>query len=113
MTDATSPLSPVIYQVLVSLGDGEKHGYAIMQEVAERTQGRVRLLPGTLYSTLKKMLSQELVERCEPPSEAASLDERRRFYRLTPRGRRLAVAETDRLAMLVSLARDKGLVSEK
>ncbi len=103
------PLNPPVYHVLVALGDGPKHGYAMMQEVVERTEGSVQLLPGTLYSNIKRMLADELIEACEVPQGVQSSDERRRYYRLTAFGRRVAEAETARLSMLVRLARRKGL----
>ena len=76
-------LRPVEYHILVALGDGPRHGYAIMQEVEDRTGGRVRLLPGTLYATIKRMLSSGSIEECRAPAGVKSRDERRRYYRLT------------------------------
>ena len=105
--DATS----IGYHVLVSLGDGPKHGYAMMREISERTEGGVRILPGTLYSTLKRLLADDLVTECAPPAGETSTDARRRYYRLTSKGRRAAMQETDRMAMLVRIARAKGLTS--
>jgi DNA-binding PadR family transcriptional regulator len=92
-----------VLHVLLSLGDEAMHGYAIMRAAADRTNGRVRLLPGTLYSTIKKMLADRLVEECVAPRDADSDDARRRYYRVTKAGRAAAVAETQRLAMLVKL----------
>ena len=79
-----------------------------MKEIAHRTDGHVEILPGTLYSTIKKLLAQGLVEKCAAPSGQKSSDERRLYYRLTARGRRAASDETERLARLVRLARKKG-----
>lgn len=109
MIDSTNhPPSPVAYQVLLSLGDGAKHGYGVMQEVAERSEGRVHILPGTLYSTIKKMLAARWIEECKPPRGRAGDDERRRYYRVTSLGRTVASQETERLATLVRDARRKG-----
>jgi DNA-binding PadR family transcriptional regulator len=109
----TGSLSPVAYHTLIALGDGPKHGYAIMQEVTERTDGQVHILPGTLYSNIKRMLAERLIEECRPPADEKSQDERRRYYRLTPGGREAAVRETRRMAMLVRLARRRGLASHR
>ncbi len=106
-------MSPIHYHVLLALGDEPKHGYAILREIDERTESMVRLLPGTLYSTIKKLLAQKLVEECAPPRQADSLDERRRYYRLTELGRRLATEETDRMAALVRRARRKGFAGSR
>ena len=98
---------PVLH-ILVALADGERHGYAIMQDVAARTDGAVRLGPGTLYGSIKRMLHDELIEELEErPGED---DVRRRYYRITPRGRRAAREELGRLATLVRHARAAGLV---
>ncbi len=96
--------TPGLY-VLLALGDGAMHGYAIMQSLAERSGGSVRILPGTLYSTIKKLLADGLVEACDPPRDADSDDARRRYYRVTKAGRAAAEAETRRLAVLVKLGR--------
>jgi DNA-binding PadR family transcriptional regulator len=95
---------PVLH-ILLALGTDAKHGYAIMQDIAERSGGQIRLLPGTRYSTIKKMLADELIEEVDAPRSADSDDERRRYYRVTRTGRAAAEAETRRLAMLVRLGR--------
>jgi DNA-binding PadR family transcriptional regulator len=98
---------PVLH-ILVALADGDCHGYAIMQDVAARTDGAVRLGPGTLYGSIKRMLHDGLIEELdERPDED---DVRRRYYRITPRGRRIAKEELGRLAALVRHARAAGLV---
>ena len=98
---------PVLH-ILVALADGDCHGYAIMQDVAARTDGAVRLGPGTLYGSIKRMLHDGLIEELdERPGED---DVRRRDYRITPRGRRIAKEELGRLAALVRHARAAGLV---
>lgn len=99
----TEPLSPPALHILLALGTDTKHGYAIMQGIATRSEGAIRLLPGTLYSTLKKLLADGYVEPCASPRQANSEDGRRRYYRVTKRGRAAAQAETRRLALLVRL----------
>ena len=94
------PLTPALFHVLLSLADGDKHGYAILKEVESRTDGEVVLSTGTLYGIIKRLLAEGLIR------EAASLsDERRTGYRLTPFGRKVALAEAERLRVLVSAAK--------
>jgi DNA-binding PadR family transcriptional regulator len=100
-----SELSQPALHILLALGPEAKHGYAIMQDIAGRSGGRIRILPGTLYSTIKKMLADGLVEEVDPPRDAGSDDVRRRYYRVTRAGRAAAEAETRRLALLVKLGR--------
>jgi DNA-binding PadR family transcriptional regulator len=99
------PLSTPALHILLALGSDAKHGYAIMQSIVERSGGKIRILPGTLYSTIKKMLADRLVEECPPPRDADSDDARRRYYRVTKAGRAAAREETERLALLVKLGR--------
>jgi DNA-binding PadR family transcriptional regulator len=108
--DEQLPLSPPVFYILLAVADQERHGYAIMQEVERRTDGKVELLPGSLYSTIKRMLASSLIEECEGTS-ADSEDERRRYYRITKTGRELASAEADRMATLIRVARDKRLTT--
>jgi DNA-binding PadR family transcriptional regulator len=108
---ALLPLAPAFLHILIALGERERHGYSIMQEVAERTGGKVRMSPGTLYGSIKRMLAEGLIE--ELTSGAAGADERRRFYRITRFGRRVAAAEAERLAALLSQARSSGLVPRR
>lgn len=103
--DTMLPLGAPMFHILIALGDDAMHGYAVMQGIDERSGGQVRLLPGTLYSTIKKMLALELIEECNTPADADSEDERRRYYRATRFGREVRAAETERLSMLVRLAR--------
>jgi DNA-binding PadR family transcriptional regulator len=105
-----TPLSPPEFQILLALADGEKHGYAIMQEVHARTAGRTRLGPGTLYGAIKRMLRGALIEETEERPDPQLDDQRRRYYRLTDAGRHLAVAEAERMAELVRTACDKQLL---
>ena len=103
-------LTPAVFHILLSLADGEKHGYGIIQEVAERTDGAMVMGPGTLYGTLKRMLEAGLVEESGERRDPGLDDERRRYYRLTGRGRRAATAEAERLEALVRAARAKSLL---
>src|SRR5262249_29949545 len=96
------PLPSAAFQILLALAEEDLHGYGIMRQVEEQTQGRTRLGPGTLYSSIQSLLEEGLIEEIEPQS-----DERRRYYRLTASGRKLARAEADRLADLLRLARAK------
>jgi DNA-binding PadR family transcriptional regulator len=101
------PLTPASFQILVAMADGEKHGYAIIKEVARRTDGKVRLRAGTLYAALKRLVGDGLVvESAERPDPALD-DERRRYYRLTRRGHAVALAEADRMSETLRQARAK------
>ena len=94
------------FHVLLCLADGDQHGYAIMQEVLERTEGKVRLWPATLYGSLRRLMEEDLIEECQ--RRAADADDlRRRYYRLSPFGRRVLTAEIARLEDLVKAARAK------
>jgi DNA-binding PadR family transcriptional regulator len=98
------PLAGPVFQILVALADRERHGYGIMQDIADRTNGKFRLSPGTLYGSIKRMLELELIEESDERPDPSLDDERRRYYRITPFGRRVAGAETERLSKLVSQA---------
>jgi DNA-binding PadR family transcriptional regulator len=104
------PLTPAVLDIMVALGDDELHGYAIMQEVRRRTDGRRRLAPGTLYRSLKQMEQRGWVAQSEERPEPGLEDERRRYFRLTEFGRRVALAEVERLEGLVGAARSKGFI---
>ncbi len=101
------PLKPHWFHVLLSLADQEQHGYGIMQEVLERTAGKVRLWPATLYGTLKRLIEAELIEESDERPAPELDDARRRYYRLTRLGRRVLVAESERLEELVRVIRAK------
>jgi DNA-binding PadR family transcriptional regulator len=101
------PLKPHWFHVLLSLADQEQHGYGIMQEVLERTRGKVRLWPATLYGTLKRLIEDELIEESDERPAAEIDDARRRYYRLTKFGRRVLAAESQRLEDLVRIIRAK------
>ena len=106
------PLTPAMFHILLALADKERHGYHIMQEVDERTEGKVRMGPGTLYGSIKRMLADGWVEETEERPDPGLDDERRRYYRLTDVGFRAASAEAERLARLVKMARSKKLLSK-
>lgn len=106
--DELLPLPPAAFHILMAVADEPRHGYAIIQEVAARTGGELRLSAGTLYRSIQRMLEQGLLlETRERPAPELD-DERRRYYRITPFGAAVARAETRRLAHLVRLARQRG-----
>ncbi|HET6184035.1 MAG TPA: helix-turn-helix transcriptional regulator [Acetobacteraceae bacterium] len=107
--DSFLPLPAAVYHILVALADRDRHGYSILQDVAARTGGKVRLSAGTLYSSIRRMLEQGLIEELTESPDPSSTDERRRYYRLTRLGRRVAVAEVERLRGLIEQARATGL----
>ena len=107
--DAHLPLTPATFHILLSLSDGERHGYAIMSEVRDRTRGTVKLGPGTLYTALKRLVDSGVVLEAGERSGRDD-DERRRYYRLTPLGRAVARAEARRLEEMVRLARRQRLI---
>ena len=105
------PLTSATFHILLALADRERHGYDIMREVDERTEGKIRMGPGTLYGSIKRMLSDGLVEELDERPDPELDDERRRYYRLTDFGYRVATAEAERLAQLVKAAKKKKLLS--
>jgi DNA-binding PadR family transcriptional regulator len=102
-------LTPAVFHVLLALADQDRHGYGIMLEVAERTNQQVQMGPGTLYGTLKRMLEADLIEECDERIDPDLSDERRRYYRITRKGRRAAAGEAERLQALVRIARAKSV----
>jgi DNA-binding PadR family transcriptional regulator len=109
--DGPVPLTTVEFHVLLSVSDGDRHGYAILQEVAERTGHQLRLRTGTLYTVIKRMLDGGWLVETDGRPAAADRDGRRRYYRLTPPGREVLRAETRRLEALVAMAHDKRVFS--
>ncbi|MEQ8329250.1 MAG: PadR family transcriptional regulator [Longimicrobiales bacterium] len=103
------PLTPVVFEILLALSDGERHGYALMQAVEERTGGAVRLHAGTLYRALARLVEAGCLDEVDPPA-AEEADERRRYYALTSLGRRIGAAEARRLESQVGAARAQGLL---
>ena len=110
--DELLPLPPATFHILMSLADNERHGYAIIQDVEARTEGELRLSPGTLYRSIQRMLQQGLIAESKRRPAPALDDERRRYYRITPFGTATARAEMRRLTQLVRLARARGLTPE-
>jgi DNA-binding PadR family transcriptional regulator len=104
--DADPSLTPAIHLILLALLAGDRHGYAIMQAVETLTDGQTRLGPGTLYSSIKKMIAAGLIEESGERPDPQLDDERRRYYRISAAGHRAVVAETDRLDRLVRYSRD-------
>jgi DNA-binding PadR family transcriptional regulator len=106
------PLTPAVFHVLLALAGGERHGYAIMQEVAEHTDGRIKMGPGTLYGTVKRLLAARLIEESDERPDSALDDERRRYYRLSAVGEQVVRAEARRYADMVAIARGKKLIGK-
>ena len=104
------PLTPAVFHILLALADGEKHGYGIMQEVARITDGGMRMGPGTLYGTIKRMVEARFIEESGERPDPQLDDERRRYYRLTNLGNRVARAEAGRLSALLGVAKAKRLI---
>lgn len=111
--EAWLPLTPAMFHILLALADKERHGYEIMREVDERTEGKMRVGPGTLYGSIKRMLNDGLIEELDERPDPDLDDERRRYYRLSDFGRRVAIAEAERLDKLVKSARSKKLLSAR
>ena len=107
------PLSRDTFHILVALADKERHGYSIMQDVHERTGGAVRLSPSTLYSAVKRLLEEGLIEELADRPDPDHDDQRRRYYRLTKAGRRAAAEEAKHLEKLLADARSSGLVPKR
>ena len=117
MTDSSNPepesflpLSPPVFHILMALVDEERHGYGIMQEVKFRTDGRVHLVPGTLYGAIKRLLKRKLIKETDERPDPELNDERRRYYKLTEFGQRVLSAEAARLARMVEQAQVKQLL---
>ena len=107
--DGQLPLTPAVFHILLALADQDRHGYAIILDIADRTDGAMRLGTGTLYTAISRLLEQGLIEESDERPAADEDDERRRYYRLTPFGRDVANAEARRLAALVKMARSRGI----
>ncbi len=109
-TAAHLPLSPPMFHVLLALADGDKHGYAIMKDVAARTDGKVKLSAGTLYGIVARLLADGMIAETRRRPAPALDDERRRYYQLTDFGRQIAIAEAERMEQAIALARSKRLL---
>jgi len=105
------PLTPSALHILLSLADGEQHGYAIMKQVEADTDGQIAMGPGTLYGTIKRLLAQELIRESANRPDPQMDDQRRRYYALTGLGRQVLQAEAERLAELVRLAERKHILA--
>jgi len=109
--DSLLPVPTGVFHILIALADRDRHGYAIMQDVAQRTDGKVQLSAGTLYSSIRRMLDQGLIAELNESPDPSNTDERRRYYRLTKFGRQVAAAEAARLNSLLNQARATGLLT--
>jgi DNA-binding PadR family transcriptional regulator len=107
------PLLKDTFHILVAVAEHDRHGYSIMQDIASRTGGRIRLRPSSLYSAIHRMLEEGLIEELDERPVDGSDDERRRYYRITPFGRKVAIAEARRLERLLADARATGLVPKR
>lgn len=103
------PLTPAVLNILLALAGGERHGYGIMREVREGTDGMIRLGPGTLYTAIKRLLEGGLIEESDERPDTEIDDQRRRYYRLTDFGQRVVSAEVERLEEVVRKARTQGI----
>ena len=106
------PLTPSVFHVLLALSDGDRHGYGIIQDVADAIGGDVTLRTGTLYTILKRLLEERLIAESDTRPEAGEDDERRRYYALTPLGRSVVQAEARRLDGMVALARSRRMLTK-
>ena len=108
--DELLPLKPTLYLILLALTDGDRHGYGLKKEIIRRTDGKVKLGAGSLYRSIRQLSDMQLIEESDQRPDPALDDERRKYFRLTDLGRRVAKAETDRLAVLVQVAQASNLV---
>jgi DNA-binding PadR family transcriptional regulator len=107
--DDLLPLKPTLYLILLALTDGDRHGYGLKKEIIHRTDGKVKLGAGSLYRSIRQLVDLKLIEESDKRPDPALDDERRKYFRLTRFGRRVAQAETERLAVLVQVARSSRL----
>src|SRR6266581_1510371 len=107
------PLTPAVFHILLALASEDRHGYAIMRHVTATTDGRIKMGPGTLYGTVKRLLAARLIEESDERPDPAMDDERRRYYRLAGLGERVLKAEALRYAELSEVARRKGLIGKR
>lgn len=110
--EALLPLTPAVFHILLALADGEKHGYAIMQEISARTGGAMRMGPGTLYGSIQRMRKDGFIIESQERAGPAHGEERRRYYRLTGFGQRVLQAEARRLEQLVHIAQSKQVLPD-
>ena len=107
----SNSVTPAEFHILLALSDADRHGYAVMQQVAADSDGAVQLGPGTLYTAIKRLLDYGFIREVESRIDPAEDDARRRYYRMTATGRAAAASEAERLAALVKLARGRQLLS--
>ncbi|PKN92789.1 MAG: PadR family transcriptional regulator [Chloroflexi bacterium HGW-Chloroflexi-6] len=105
------PLTPAVFHILLALADGEKHGYLIMKDVEAQTGGRLKMGPGTLYGSIKRMLTAGFIEEAEERPDPSLDDERRRYYRLSNMGQKVLSTESQRLEQAVKIARQKQVLA--
>ena len=111
--DALLPLPPATFHILMSLADGDRHGYAVIQDIAARTGGEVQMSAGTLYRSIQRMQQQGLIVESRRRPDPEEDDERRRYYQITTFGSSVARAEARRLTQLIRLARARGIAPER
>jgi DNA-binding PadR family transcriptional regulator len=111
--ESAATVTPAVFQILLALARGKAHGYGIMQDAAQATRGETRLGPGTLYRSVQRMLVDGLIEERAIALHDEPDDDRRRYYRLTPKGRAVARREAQRLADLVEVARERNLIPKR
>src|SRR5262245_59164168 len=111
--DAMLPLPPATFHILMALADEDRHGYAVIQDIAARTDGELKMSAGTLYRSIQRMQEQGLIVETRSRRAPEDEDERRRYYRITPFGLAVARAEAYRLTRMVKLARARGIVPER
>jgi DNA-binding PadR family transcriptional regulator len=110
-TSSQPPLTPAVFHILLALADGEKHGYSIMRDVESQTEGKIKMGPGTLYGSIKRMLTAGFIEAADERPDPALDDERRRYYRLTDLGQKVLSVESQRLEQAVKIARQKQVLA--
>ena len=111
--DELLPLPPATFHILIAVADGDRHGYAIIQDIATRTNGELQMSAGTLYRSIQRMQEQGLIVESRRRPDPEDDDERRRYYQITPFGNAVARAEARRLSELIRLARARGIVPER
>ena len=107
------PLQPAAFHILLALAAGERHGYALMAEIEEFSDGAVRIGPGTLYGSIKRLVTAGFIEESDTRPQQEAHDQRRRYYRLTPRGREILSVEAARLERLVSVAAQRKVLRRR
>lgn len=108
--EAALPLTPLAFHVLLALADGEKHGYGILKDIEQRSEGRMKTASGALYLAAERLVEKAMIEESDSRPDPALDDRRRKYYRLTPFGRRVAVEEATRLVKLTNAALETGLI---